>query len=46
MNDSLKITDGPLLMNRKIDVLDKGFVRLVDSMGDDLSVVQIGRAHV
>jgi hypothetical protein len=27
----------------KIDVLDHGFVRLVDSMGDDLSVVRAAR---
>ena len=28
---------------RKIDVLDHGFVRLVDSMGDDLSIVRNAR---
>lgn len=28
---------------RKIDVLDHGFVRLVDSMGDDLSIVRAAR---
>ena len=28
---------------RKIDVLDKGFVRLVDVMGSDLSVVNAAR---
>ncbi len=27
----------------KIDVLDKGYVRLVDSMGSDLSVVNAAR---
>ena len=27
----------------KRDVLDKGFVRLVDSMGDDSSIVQAAR---
>lgn len=30
-------------MNDKIDVLDHGFVRLVDSMGDDLSIVRNAR---
>lgn len=30
-------------MNRKIDVLDHGFVRLVDHMGDDLSIVRNAR---
>lgn len=29
--------------NRKIDVLDHGFVRLVDSMGSDLSIVRNAR---
>ena len=30
-------------MNNRIDVLDRGFVRLVDSMGNDLSVVRAAR---
>jgi thymidylate synthase (FAD) len=30
-------------MNNKIDVLDKGYVRLVDTLGDDLSVVNAAR---
>lgn len=30
-------------VNNKIDVLDHGFVRLIDSMGDDLSVVRSAR---
>jgi thymidylate synthase (FAD) len=30
-------------MNSKIDVLDKGYVRLVDSLGDDLSVANAAR---
>lgn len=30
-------------MNNKIDVLDHGFVRLVDSMGNDLSIVRAAR---
>lgn len=30
-------------MNKKIDVLDHGFVRLVDHMGDDLSIVRNAR---
>jgi len=30
-------------MNQKIDVLDHGFVRLVDSMGSDLSIVRSAR---
>ena len=29
--------------DNKIDVLDHGFVRLVDSMGSDLSVVRAAR---
>ena len=31
------------MTNKKIDVLDHGFVRLVDSMGSDLSVVRSAR---
>ena len=31
------------MSNKKIDLLDHGFVRLVDSMGDDLSVVRAAR---
>ncbi len=31
------------MLNNKIDVLDHGFVRLVDSMGSDLSVVRAAR---
>lgn len=31
------------LMKNKIDVLDHGYVRLVDSMGDDLSIVRSAR---
>jgi thymidylate synthase (FAD) len=31
------------MKNGRIDVLDHGFVRLVDSMGDDLSVVRAAR---
>ena len=31
------------MINKKIDVLDHGFVRLVDSMGGDLSVVRAAR---
>lgn len=31
-------------MNNLIDVLDKGYVRLVDVMGDDLSIVNAARA--
>ena len=27
----------------KIDVLDKGYIRLVDSMGDELSIVNAAR---
>lgn len=30
-------------MSSKVDVLDHGFVRIVDSMGDDLSVVRAAR---
>ena len=30
--------------DRKVDVLDKGYVRLVDNMGSDLSVVNAARA--
>jgi thymidylate synthase (FAD) len=30
--------------NKTIDVLDKGYVRLVDKMGSDLSVVNAARA--
>jgi hypothetical protein len=30
------------MKNGRIDLLDHGFVRLVDSMGDDLSVVRAG----
>lgn len=29
----------------KLDVLDHGFVRLVDSMGSDLSVVRAARVY-
>lgn len=31
------------MQNNKIDVLDHGFVRLVDSMGNDLSVSRAAR---
>jgi len=31
------------MLNKKIDLLDHGFVRLVDRMGDDLSVVRNAR---
>jgi hypothetical protein len=31
------------MKNGRIDLLDHGFVRLVDSMGDDLSVVRAAR---
>ena len=31
------------MINRKIDVLDHGFIRLVDHMGDDLSIVRNAR---
>ncbi len=30
-------------MTNKINVLDKGYVRLVDTLGDDLSVVNAAR---
>ena len=30
-------------MDKKIDVLDKGYVRIVDTLGDDLSVVNAAR---
>lgn len=30
-------------MNNKIDVLDKGFVRLIDHMGNDLNIVRAAR---
>lgn len=30
-------------MNNKIDILDKGYVRLVDTLGDDLSVANAAR---
>ena len=33
-----------MINNKKIDVLDKGYVRLVDCMGSDLSVVNAARA--
>lgn len=33
----------PSTLTHKIDVLDHGFVRLVDSMGDDLSIVRAAR---
>jgi hypothetical protein len=33
------------MKNGRIDLLDHGFVRLVDSMGDDLSVVRAARAR-
>ena len=32
--------------NNKIDVLDHGFVRLVDSMGSDLSVARAAHARL
>ena len=31
------------LLGKRIDCLDKGFVRLIDVMGDDASIVQAAR---
>ena len=35
---------GRTMQDNKIDVLDHGFVRLIDSMGTDVSVVRAARA--
>jgi thymidylate synthase (FAD) len=37
------VRDPAAMKDYKIDLLDHGFVRLVDSMGDDLSVVRAAR---
>lgn len=35
--------DKDALLGKRIDCLDKGFVRLIDVMGDDASIVQAAR---
>ena len=39
----LKNTETPIKPNKKINVLDKGYVELLDSMGSDLTIVNAAR---
>lgn len=44
MNDTLDILNNTnQLKNKQFDVLDKGFIRLVDLMGNDTSIVEAAR---
>lgn len=36
-------SDKDALLGKRIDCLDKGFVRLIDVMGDDAAIVQAAR---